>query len=53
MMLFIVRVAFRIWRIKRRCGGRIVSSRRSTFRRVVCAAEISIVRLMAEHHLPC
>lgn len=53
MMKLIVRIAFRIWRIKRRCGGRIVRSRRSTFRCVVCAAEIATVRYLAAHHLPC
>lgn len=49
----IVRVAFYLWRVKRHCGGRIVRSRRSTFRRLVCAAEIAALRFMAAHHLPC
>lgn len=49
----IVRVAFRLWRLRRKCGGRIVRSNRSNIRRIVCAAEIATVRYLAEHHLPC
>ena len=53
MMQIIVRVAFYLWRVKRHCGGRIVRSHRSNLRRAICAAEIFIVRRMAEHHFPC
>lgn len=53
LIKLIVRIAFRLWRLRRKCGGRIVRSSRSMFRRVVCAAEIAALRFMAAHHLPC
>lgn len=45
-MKTIIRIAFLVWKARRKCGGRIVRQRRSELRRLATSLEIAAIGLI-------